>query len=64
MRTFALLAFLAAYASSAKLESDEGTAEIIAATEGDAIAEAGEAIADQGDAITDALAGAAEELGD
>ena len=58
MRTFALLAFLAAYASSAKLESDEGTAE------GDAIAEAGAAIADQGDAITDALAGAAEELGD
>ena len=53
------MAFLAAYASAAKLESDEG-GDIGA----DAIAEAGAAVAGSGDAISDALAGAAAELGD
>ena len=43
MRTFALLAFLAAYASSAQLESDEGTIDILA-EEGDAIGDALEGI--------------------
>ena len=49
------MAFLAAYASAAKLESDEG-----GDVGADAIAEAGAAVAESGDAISDALAGAAE----
>ena len=47
MRTFALLAFLAAYASSAQLESDEGTIDILA---------------EEGDAIGDALEGITEDI--